>query len=244
MTKISLMKLLESMLNFEDAGDDADKLGLTHRGFGKYYDQQGNFVAKSVDGKLVKVGDQGGQETWTRPDGSVSTNRPPTKLHPSANMPVHPNFKAASAQLQQQRNQDAGEFDWPHSYEPPEQDEPMPSMASMISPDGDTTNWDDVKWDDPEYLQQLQADDEYDRNPGLYGPDVFESSEPAKGKKWKTNGVSHGEKGARIAPGTAKGDAYCARSNKIKGDWRDDPNSPNNLSRKKWKCRGDKSMKD
>ena len=49
--------------------------------------------------------------------------------------------------------------------------------------------------------------------------------------------------GDRIRPGTKKGDAYCARSAKIPGDWKDDPNSPNNLSRKKWKCRGDKSMR-
>jgi hypothetical protein len=47
----------------------------------------------------------------------------------------------------------------------------------------------------------------------------------------------------RIRPGTSKGDAYCARSAKIKGDWKSDPNSPNNLSRKKWKCRGSKSMR-
>jgi hypothetical protein len=49
--------------------------------------------------------------------------------------------------------------------------------------------------------------------------------------------------GDRIRPGTAKGDAYCARSNAIKGDWRSDPNSPNSLSRKKWKCSGSKSTK-
>lgn len=47
----------------------------------------------------------------------------------------------------------------------------------------------------------------------------------------------------RIRPGTSKGDAYCARSAKIKGDWKSDPNSPNNLSRRKWKCKGSKSMK-
>lgn len=47
----------------------------------------------------------------------------------------------------------------------------------------------------------------------------------------------------RIRPGTKKGDAYCARSLKIKGDWKNDPNSPNRLSRKKWKCKGSKSMK-
>jgi len=50
--------------------------------------------------------------------------------------------------------------------------------------------------------------------------------------------------GDRIRPGTKKGDAYCARSAGIKGDWKNDPNSPNNLSRKKWKCRGKKSMRD
>jgi len=55
--------------------------------------------------------------------------------------------------------------------------------------------------------------------------------------------VKYGQKGATISPGTSKGDAYCARSNAIKGDWRSDPNSPNNLSRRKWKCSGSKSMK-
>jgi hypothetical protein len=65
----------------------------------------------------------------------------------------------------------------------------------------------------------------------------------------RTRKVSYGQAGKakdggkRIRPGTAKGDAYCARSAKIKGDWKSDPNSPNNLSRKKWKCRGSKSMK-
>jgi len=82
---------------------------------------------------------------------------------------------------------------------------------------------------------------------------------PSKGKRFakvvinKETGrkktVSYGQAGKakdggdRIRPGTAKGDAYCARSNKIKGDWRKDPNSPNSLSRKKWKCKNDKSMK-
>ena len=76
---------------------------------------------------------------------------------------------------------------------------------------------------------------------------------PAKGKKsvkvvknavtGRTKKVSYGQKGAKIAPGTKKGDAYCARSAKIKGDWKADPYSPNNLSRKKWKCSGSKSMK-
>ena len=66
----------------------------------------------------------------------------------------------------------------------------------------------------------------------------------ASGKK-----VSYGQAGkakgggSRVKPGTPKGDAYCARSNKIKGNWRSDPNSPNSLSRKRWKCSGAKSKK-
>ena len=69
---------------------------------------------------------------------------------------------------------------------------------------------------------------------------------PATGR---TKTVKYGQAGKakdggdRIRPGTAKGDAYCARSAKIKGDWKSDPNSPNNLSRKKWKCKGSKSTK-
>ena len=63
---------------------------------------------------------------------------------------------------------------------------------------------------------------------------------PDTGRK-KT--VRYGQKGATIKPGTSKGDSYCARSAKIKGDWKSDPNSPNALSRKKWRCKGDKSMK-
>ena len=55
--------------------------------------------------------------------------------------------------------------------------------------------------------------------------------------------VKFGQVGATISPGSKRGDSYCARSNGIKGDWRSDKNSPNNLSRRKWKCKGDKSMK-
>jgi len=66
-------------------------------------------------------------------------------------------------------------------------------------------------------------------------------------KTGKKNTVRYGQKGAKVAPGTSKGDSYCARSNGIKkalpASKRNDPNTPNNLSRKKWKCSGDKSRK-
>ncbi len=71
---------------------------------------------------------------------------------------------------------------------------------------------------------------------------------PNKGKRFVSKeGTSYGQAGKakdgtdRIKPNTKDGDAYCARSNKIKGDWRKDPDSPNNLSRRKWKCHGNKS---
>lgn len=98
--------------------------------------------------------------------------------------------------------------------------------------------------EDPKYytkLQDMESDSVSETSIPLLSS-LLETG-PAKGKKWKTNGVSHGQAGVTISPGSKRGDAYCARSAGIKGDWKSDPNSPNNLSRKKWKCRGKKSMK-
>ena len=74
---------------------------------------------------------------------------------------------------------------------------------------------------------------------------------PSKGKRFakRVDGKcrSFGQKvqskggGYRIRPGTKKGHAYCARSAKIKKC--KNPPCANTLSRKKWKCRGTKSMK-
>jgi len=64
--------------------------------------------------------------------------------------------------------------------------------------------------------------------------------------------VSYGQAGSakgggpRVKPGTKKGDSYCARSLAQKKKFpkaAKDPNSPLNLSRKRWKCKGKKSMK-
>ena len=79
---------------------------------------------------------------------------------------------------------------------------------------------------------------------------------PRKGKakvKVTSSGkkVSYGQAGnakdggPRVRSGTSKGDSYCARSLGIKKglskDKQNDPNTPNNLSRRRWKCSGDKS---
>ena len=72
---------------------------------------------------------------------------------------------------------------------------------------------------------------------------------PKTGRKKK---VSYGQAGKakgggpRVKPGTSKGDAYCARSAAQKKKFpkaAKDPNSPLNLSRKRWKCVGKKSRK-
>ncbi len=84
------------------------------------------------------------------------------------------------------------------------------------------------------------------------------NEKPAKGKakqKVTASGkkVSYGQAGKakdggpRVRKGTSKGDAYCARSLGIKKGLskkkQNDPNTPNNLSRKRWGCDGAKSNK-
>lgn len=82
-------------------------------------------------------------------------------------------------------------------------------------------------------------------------------AKPRKGKakvKVTSTGkkISYGQAGKardgspRVRPGTSKGDSYCARSYGIKkrlpAKKRNDPNTPNNLSRKRWKCKGKRSV--
>ncbi len=92
------------------------------------------------------------------------------------------------------------------------------------------------------YLQEMEDLEEKKKKP----------CKKAKGKRYvkRVNGRcrSFGQAGKakgggdRIRPGTKKGDAYCARSAKIKKC--KNPPCANALSRKKWKCRGSKSMKE
>jgi hypothetical protein len=73
---------------------------------------------------------------------------------------------------------------------------------------------------------------------------------PATGRK-KT--IKYGQAGKaadggdRIRPSTKKADSYCSRSYGIKKRLpeaqQNDPNTPNNLSRRKWKCSGKISKK-
>jgi len=78
---------------------------------------------------------------------------------------------------------------------------------------------------------------------------ILKTCTPSKGKKFclrvgKKN-VSYGAKGYRISPGTPKGDRYCARSFGIAAKYPSarEKDSPNYLSRRKWNCRGKKSLR-
>ncbi len=67
-------------------------------------------------------------------------------------------------------------------------------------------------------------------------------------KTGNTRKVRYGAKGYTIAPGTKKGDSYCARSlGDMKSEGMDcsgpDKNTPMCLSRKKWRCKGAKSSR-
>ena len=49
------MKLFKQIISESDASEEAKKQGLVHKGWGKYADKSGKIVAKSEDGKLVKI---------------------------------------------------------------------------------------------------------------------------------------------------------------------------------------------
>ena len=77
---------------------------------------------------------------------------------------------------------------------------------------------------------------------------TVKSSKPGRTRKvcYGQAGKAKGG-GPRVKPGTSKGDSYCARSLGIKKRLskkkQNDPNTPNNLSRKRWKCVGAKSRR-
>ncbi|NBP58630.1 hypothetical protein EBU71_19245 [bacterium] len=89
----------------------------------------------------------------------------------------------------------------------------------------------------------LKLDESIEEEKGYSGSKKYKKV-VGSGKNKRT--VRYGAKGYKIAPGTSKGDSYCARSY---GQMKDhpsaakDPNSPLRLSRKKWRCSGKYSKK-
>ena len=102
------------------------------------------------------------------------------------------------------------------------------------------------------------SEEEYDFWANDFSETIEEAEYADDGKKYthtytdsktgKKRKVRYGAKGYSIAPGTKKGDAYCARSyGDMKSHNKDcsgkDRNTPMCLSRRKWKCKGKKSSK-
>ena len=100
-------------------------------------------------------------------------------------------------------------------------------------------------------VDALEENEEYCPECAKVEEEKKKACKPSKGKRFakRVDGKcrSYGQAGQakgggdRIRPGTKKGDAYCARSAGIKKC--KNPPCANTLSRKKWKCRGKKSMK-
>lgn len=132
---------------------------------------------------------------------------------------------------------------------------PPITKESHLRGDQDTQyNADDVEMSEDEY--------EYWRSIATGDPEtsseVNEANYADDGKKYthtykdpktgNTRKVRYGAKGYSIAPGTKRGDSYCARSlGDMKSEGMDcsgpDRNTPMCLSRKKWKCKGASSSK-
>ena len=102
------------------------------------------------------------------------------------------------------------------------------------------------------YLEESFAYGLIEENDELTEKKKKKGCKPAKGKKYarrvKGRCVSYGAKGYKIAPGTSKGNSYCARSyGDMKSHGKDcsgkDRSTPLCLSRKKWKCSGKYSRK-
>ena len=112
-------------------------------------------------------------------------------------------------------------------------------------------NWREyLNEEDMYYVDAISENDEYCPVCVAALEEEKKSCKPSKGKRFakRVDGKcrSFGQAGQaksggdRIRPGTAKGDAYCARSAGIKKC--KNPPCANTLSRKKWKCRGKKSV--
>lgn len=121
--------------------------------------------------------------------------------------------------------------------------------SAMLEAEMDSSDEADMSEDEYEYWKTIATG-----NPTTSGEmDAAEGD----GKKYthtykdpktgNTRKVRYGASGYKIAPGTKRGDSYCARSEgDMKSHGKDcsgpDKNTPMCLSRKKWRCRGAKSV--
>lgn len=110
---------------------------------------------------------------------------------------------------------------------------------------GDDMDGADMSEEEYTYWCECEEEEEEEADYADDGKKYTHTYTDKKGKKKK---VRYGAKGYSIAPGTKRGDSYCARSyGDMKSHNKDcsgkDRNTPMCLSRRKWKCKGKSSSK-
>lgn len=152
--------------------------------------------------------------------------------------------KAKKASMSEPQAPDGWSFaDIPSPYEKKAHREGQHDKSDMLDAEMEPDDGADMSEDEYEYWKSAcsscasMAEDD-----GKKYTHTYKDSKTGKTKK-----VRYGAQGYRIAPGTKRGDSYCARSEgDMKSEGMDcsgsDRNTPMCLSRKKWKCKGAKSM--
>ena len=107
---------------------------------------------------------------------------------------------------------------------------------------------DDMDMSEEEYAYWCECKEKMEEEEADYADDGKKYTHTYTDKKGKKRKARYGAKGYSIAPGTKRGDSYCARSyGDMKSHNKDcsgkDRNTPICLSRKKWKCKGKSSSK-
>jgi len=124
-----------------------------------------------------------------------------------------------------------------------QQDKSAMLDAEMNPPDN--ANMSDNEY---EYWNTISTGDPVTQGEIKYADDDKKYTHTYKDPKTgNTRKVRYGAQGYKIAPGTKRGDSYCARSEgDMKSEGMDcsgpDRNTPMCLSRKKWRCHGAKSV--
>jgi hypothetical protein len=133
----------------------------------------------------------------------------------------------------------------PNMAEPPTLPEGWRAQQTPPEAEMNSSNETDMSEDEYEYWKAACAScEEVDAAEGNGKKYTHTYKDPKTGN---TRKVRYGAKGYTIAPGTKRGDSYCARSEgDMKSHGKDcsgaDKNTPMCLSRKKWRCHGAKSV--
>jgi len=134
------------------------------------------------------------------------------------------------------------------SYDKKAHREGQHDKSAMLDAEMNPDDNADMSDNEYEYWNTISTGDPVTTGEIKYADDGKKYTHTYKDRKTgNTRKVRYGAKGYKIAPGTPRGDSYCARSEgDMKSEGMDcsgpDRNTPMCLSRKKWRCRGAKSV--